>query len=299
MCFLFELCNDNKESVLLSSADFCFCFTQTFSLTVRRFQTHTQTLFSAFIFIMTSKYPSTYIEKYPRKLAFLIDCVNGINSFALSSQIIDNFPTNSDIFLFYPNNEPGMNRRFKRIESHNRGVFFYPTSEFGIGFHLSFILGQINDKYDDFIFLVEHHPAYEDLCHELINNNSKLKNHIQVRSFERFNEFEQFIKEMTRLQNENETKKLKDNQKVSLNYSRKHLFHACPYESRQESSNLYRFGEFLHHLDSEHTNVQYDYCTECQQILEKHNYEEQETFEEHLKDKHWQSNGFHLNIRPL
>lgn len=247
---------------------------------------------------MTNKYPSTFIEQYPRKLAFLIDCVNGLNSFALSSQTIDSFPPNSDIFLFYPKNEPGMIRRLKRMESRHHGVFFFPTSEYGTGHHLSFVLGQINDKYNDFIFIVEHHPAYEDLCQELVQNNSQLKEHIQVRSFERFNEFEQFIKEMTRLQNENETKKLKDNQKVVMNYSRKHLFHACPYESRQDSSNLYRFGEFLHHLDSNHPHLYYDYCTECQEILEKHNLDEQEIFEEHLKSKHWQSNGFHITIRP-
>jgi len=248
---------------------------------------------------MTDKYPSTFIEKYPRKMAFLIDCVYGINSFALSSRTIDSFPSNSDIFLFYPNDEPGMTRRFKRIESSNHGVFFFPTSHDGIVFNLSFILGQINEKYNDFVLLVSYHPAYEDLCQQLINNNNQLRNHIQVRSFERFNEFEQYLKEMTRLQNEDENKKLKENHKATLNYSKNHLFHACPYESPHESSNLYRFGELLHHLDIEHTNVYYEYCTECQQMLENHNLAEQKTFEEHLRDKHWRSNGFHLNIRHL
>jgi len=248
---------------------------------------------------MSPKYPSTFIQKYPRKLAFIIDCINGLNCFALSSQVIDNFPSNSDIFLFYPNDEAGMNRRLKRTESIHRGVFFFPTSEDGIIVNISFILGQINDKYDDFIIIDNYNPAYEDLCQQLINNNHQLKNHIQVRSFERFNEFEQFIKEMNRLQNENENKKLTEKQKVIMNYSKKHLFHSCPYESRQESSYLYRFGEFLHHLDNEHINVYYEYCTECQQILENHNLDQQDEFEEHLKDKHWKSNGFHLTIRHV
>ncbi|CAF0997528.1 unnamed protein product [Rotaria sp. Silwood1] len=248
---------------------------------------------------MTNKYPSTLIEKYPTKIAFLIDCVNGLNSFALYPRFMDNFPSNSDVFLFYPNNEPGMIRRLKRIEASNHGVFFFPTSELGIDFNISFLLGQINHIYNDFILIVEHHPAYEDVCQQLINNNDQLRDHIQVRSFERINEFEQFLKEMTRLQNENGNKKTNENHKVVMNYSKKHLFHACPFETRLESSILYRFGEFLHHLDTEHTNVYYEYCIECQQTLEKHNLEEQLAFEEHIRDKHWASNGFHVTIRPL
>jgi hypothetical protein len=246
---------------------------------------------------MTNKYPSTYIENYPRKIAFLIDCVNGLNSFTLFSRFIDNFPSNSDIFLFYHNDQPGMNRRLRRIESTSHGVFFFPTSEHGISFNLSFILGQINDKYNDFILIVDYHPAYEDLCQQLIRNNSQLRNHIQVRSFERTNEFEQFLRELTRLQNDNEDKKTKQNQQVTMNYSKKHLFHSCPFETNEESSNVYRFGEFLHHLDTEHGDVDYEYCKECQRILENHNLSEQEAFEEHLRDKHWESNGFHLTIR--
>ncbi|CAF1382546.1 unnamed protein product [Adineta steineri] len=248
---------------------------------------------------MSNQYPSTFIEKYPTKIAFLIDCINGLNSFALSPRFIDNFPPNSDVFLFYPNNEPGMTRRLKRIESSNHGVFFFPTSEHGTVFNLSFILGQISDKYNGFIIIAGYHPAYEDLCQQLINNHSQLRNHIQVRSFERMNEFEQFLKEMTRLENEVEKKnKKKDNHAITLNYSKKHLFHSCPFETKQESSNLYRFGEFLHHLDTEHNNVHYDFCTECQQLLENHNLTEHDTFQEHLKEKHWTTNGFHLTIRP-
>jgi len=248
---------------------------------------------------MSKIYPSTHIQQYPTKIAFLIDCVNGLNRSAFTSRFIDNFPLNSDVFLFYPNNEPGMNRLLKRMESSNHGVFFFPTSEYGMAFNLSFILGQISGKYDDFILLAAYHPAYEDLCQQLIVNHSQLRNHIQVRSFEHNNEFEQFLKEMSRLQNEDEHNKLQENQRIVVNYSKKHLFHSCPFESKQESSNLYRFGEFLHHLDSEHRNVYYEYCKECQQLLEHHDLSEHDAFEEHLRDKHWNSNGFHLTIRPL
>jgi hypothetical protein len=247
---------------------------------------------------MSEKYPSTFIQKYPTKTAFLIDCANGLSSFTFVPRFIDNFPPNSDIFLFYHNNEPGMNRRFKRFESDNHGVFFFPTTEHGVHFNLSFILGQIQDKYQDFILITDYHAAYGDLCEQLITNNSQLKNHIQVRLFGRMNEFEQFLKEMTRLQNDDE-KKNNENQRIVLNYSRKHLFHACPFETRQESSNLYRFGELLQHLDNEHTNMHYDYCKECQQIIESGNLKEFDVLEEHLQDKHWNANGFQLSIRHL
>ncbi|CAF2076583.1 unnamed protein product [Rotaria magnacalcarata] len=246
---------------------------------------------------MTDQYPSAFIQEYPTKIAFLIDCANGLNSVGLTSRFMDDFPLNSDVFLFYPNNEAGMNHRLRRIEANNHGVFFFPTSEYGIAVNISFLLGQINNVYNDFILIVEHHPAYEDICQALVQCNDELRNHIQVRSFERVNEFEQFLKEMTRLQNENEHKKLKENHKVVVNYSKKHLFHCCPFETRLDSSILYRFGEFLHHLDTEHTNVYYEYCAECQQIVENHNLDELVAFEEHIKDQHWENSGFHLTIR--
>ena len=248
---------------------------------------------------MTDRYPSIFVQKYSTKTAFLIDCANGLHRYAWNGNFIDNFPPNSDIFLFYPNNEPGMVRRVKRIELNNHGVFFFPTSENGIIFNISFILGQIYNKYNDFILIVDLHPGYEDLCQQLINNNSKLRDHIQVRSFERINEFEQFLHEMFRLQNENENIKVNENHQVTLNYNRKHLFNSCPFETRLESSNLYRFGELLYHLDTQHRNVYYEYCVECQQTLENHNLTERNTFEEHVAEKHWNNDGFHLTIRPL
>jgi hypothetical protein len=247
---------------------------------------------------MSSQYPSPFIQQYPTKLAFLIDCVNGLNSSALSSRFIDNFPPNSDIFLFSPDTEPGMARRLKRIESGNHGVFFFSTSEYGIGCSISFLLGQISDKYNAFILITRSHPAFEDLCRQLITQNAQLRNHVQVRAFERINEFEQFLREMTRLHNDDESKNKKENQRASINYSRKHLFHACPLESKQESTILYRFGELLQHLDNEHSNLHYDYCAECQELIENSNTNDLASFEDHLRDKHWQANGFHINIRP-
>ncbi|CAF4988364.1 unnamed protein product, partial [Rotaria socialis] len=35
---------------------------------------------------MTDQYPSTFIQEYPTKIAFLIDCANGLNSVALTSR---------------------------------------------------------------------------------------------------------------------------------------------------------------------------------------------------------------------
>ncbi|CAF0764972.1 unnamed protein product [Adineta ricciae] len=239
---------------------------------------------------MASQYPSTFIQQYPTKIAFLIDCAGGLNGFSLSSRFMDNFPPNSDIFLFYPNSEPGMNRRLKRIESDSHGVFFFPTLDYGIECTISFLLGQINDKYDAFTLVTSYHPAFENICHQLIANRSQLKNHIQVRSFENINQFEQFLKELIRLQNDTETSKT--NKKTVVNYSKKHLFHSCPFESKQDSTILYRLGDFLHHLDTEHANVHYDYCTDCEQLEN-----DPQSLEGHIQEKHWKANGFHVNIR--
>lgn len=246
---------------------------------------------------MTNQYPSTFIEQYPIKLAVLIDCAYGLNSFALTPQFMENFPANSDVFLFYPSSEPGMNRRLERIEIHNHGVFFFPTSDDGIDVNIAYLLGQINHVYNAFIIIVDQCSIYEDICQHLVDSNEELRDHIQVRSFQRVHEFEQFLKEVKRIQNENEHKKVKEDHKITLHYSKKHLFHACPLETKLDSTILYRFGELLHHLDTEHHGVQYKYCDECQQIIDNHEDNQQGQFEEHLRDQHWNRDGFHLTIR--
>jgi hypothetical protein len=246
---------------------------------------------------MNENYPSKFIEKYPRKFAFLIDCLNGIKMRNLFPRFLDNFPPNSDIFFFHEYNEPGMTRRLKRFASTTHGVYFCPTSETSLGFNLSFLLGQISEKYQDFILVSEYNSAYEDLCEQLVKTNVQLENHVQFRCFDGLNEFTQFLHEITRL--ENEDKPANETESIILNYSQENLFHSCPFETKQQSSYLYRFGQLLHHLDTEHSNIHYEYCSECKQIIDDKNTLASDTFEKHVQDKHWgRNNGFQLAIWP-
>ena len=248
---------------------------------------------------MPDQYPSTYLQNYPRKIAFLIDCVYGLNSTDLSSRLIEQFPVNSDLFLFYYQNEPGMNRRLKRLATNNHGVFFFPTSADGIALNISFILGQMGEKYEDLVVLTSHHPAYEDLCKKLIADHPSLTNHIQFRTFENVSAFEQFLAESTRLHSRTEKRDPTVDTHV-VHYGPNNLFHSCPCETVEQSSIVYRFGELLHHLDTEHENITYDYCSQCQQMVQEHNDDQRHHFEEHIQEHHWNDqSGFQLTIRSI
>ncbi|CAF1440159.1 unnamed protein product [Rotaria sordida] len=75
-------------------------------------------------------------EKYPSKFIF------------------DKFPSKSDIFLLYDNNNQSkLYRHLKQLKSNNHGIYLIPTSENAIAINLLFILDQINDKYNDFILV--------------------------------------------------------------------------------------------------------------------------------------------------
>ncbi|CAF4137468.1 unnamed protein product [Rotaria sordida] len=163
-------------------------------------------------------------EKYPSKFIF------------------NKFSSKNDIFLLYDNNNQSkLYRHLKRLKSNNHGIYLIPTSENAIAINLSFILDQINDKYNDFILVFDYNPIYEDICKQLIETNIQLKNHIQFRCFDHLNEFTQFYNEMTNLQNESKKKKIKQNL-LLLIIQKKKLFHSCPFETKQQSSYSYRFG---------------------------------------------------------
>ncbi|CAF4456865.1 unnamed protein product [Rotaria sp. Silwood2] len=240
---------------------------------------------------MNEKYPSRFIEKYTRKIACLIDCVDGINIRSLFPRFFDNFPSNSDIFIFYHNNQSRINRHLKRLTSNNHGIYFIPTSEDTIAINFSFKLGQINNKYNDFILISHYNRIYEDICQRLIETNIQLKNHIQFRCFDHLNEFIQFLNELTNLKNEN--KEENQIEFIIIHYSKEKLFHSCPFETEQQSSYLYRFGQLLHHLDTEHSHIHYEYCTECEKMIENSNSLDKNIFEKHLQNEHWKQNkGF-------
>lgn len=244
---------------------------------------------------MTATYPSTFLQQYPTKIAFLIDCTDGLNTWGLSPSFLDHFPTNSDAFFFYEKSEYYLRRRLKLLDANQRGKYVFATAPNGVPIHLSFILGQIHDKYTDFILITGQHAAYADLCRQLIANNARLKHHIQVRSFERLYEFEQFLQKMSQVPKEAQ---VNPSGTHVVHYSKEHLFHPCPFESREQSSNIYRFGELLYHLDTEHDNVKYEYCPECQTMIDKRNLEEANLLAKHIEEQHWKNdNGFQLSIR--
>ncbi|CAF1209077.1 unnamed protein product [Rotaria sp. Silwood1] len=237
-------------------------------------------------------------KKYSRKIACLIDCIDGIDISTLFPGFCDNFPLNCDIFIFYHTNQSKLNRYLKQLTSNNHDIYLIPISEDSIAINFSFKLGQINDKYNDFILVSNYNPIYEDICKRLLETNIQLKNHIQFRCFNHLNEFIQFLNEFTNLQNEN--KEENQTKPIIINYSKEKLFHSCPFETKQQSSYLYRFGQLLHHLDTEHSNVHYEYCTECEVMIENSNSLDKNIFEKHLKNEHWKENkGFQLFIWPL
>ena len=239
---------------------------------------------------MSHTYPSTYLQGRSQKIAFLIDCVDGLSVSTLTPALIDQFPSNSDIFLFYHRNERGIYRRLERLENDSHGVFYFPTEFGGIGTNISFTLGLIAEKYENFVIVTQLQPGFEDLCAQLVEAHPNLKNHVQQRSFGRFDEFEQFLDAFARLHSE--TAKT-----AVLHYNKNALFHSCPLETAAESSIVYRFAELLHHLDSEHEHLSYDYCRQCQQLLNERNYGEAYLFEEHIQNDHWdEEKGFRLSI---
>jgi hypothetical protein len=107
-------------------------------------------------------YPSTTVRDYSNKIAFLIDCDGGLGTAfhrecptVIEPQLIKNFPPNSDIFLFFNSNDPHIVKRMEELKYPN--VHKFPTiianSRNGANMNLSFILGAINNNYDNYIII--------------------------------------------------------------------------------------------------------------------------------------------------
>jgi hypothetical protein len=77
------------------------------------------------------------------------------------------------------------------------------------------------------------------------------------------------------------------------------IFHHCPLESWKQSSCLYRFKELLLHLDDKHPDFRYQYCSTCEEFIQKQGAYKQELFEQHQRKEHRENNaGFRLSISP-
>jgi len=158
-----------------------------------------------------NNYPSTTVRNYPNKIAFLIDCDGGLGKAfyprrptVIEPKLIKNFPPNSDIFLFFNSNDPNIVERMEELKYPNVHKFpnIIANSRNGADMNLSFILGAINNKYDNYIIIVRHDKAYEEIKERLKYTHPHLKNHIELRRFNDPEELTQYVREFNKSQEE-------------------------------------------------------------------------------------------------
>lgn len=158
-------------------------------------------------------YPSLIVQNSPMKRAFLIDCDGGLGSAfhskgqaGITSKLIQDFPSDSDIFLFFNSNDPNIVERMKNLKSQYSHVHIFPNiiknSPNGADMNLSFVLGTINNKYDNYIIIAGHDRAYEEIKQRLENTNPRLKNHVELRRFNNRKELIQYVRELVNIQEE-------------------------------------------------------------------------------------------------
>ncbi|UJR22491.1 hypothetical protein I4U23_025544 [Adineta vaga] len=54
-----------------------------------------------------------------------------------------------------------------------------------------------------------------------------------------------------------------ENESIRIDYNQNQFFHSCPFETKQQSTYLYRFDQLLYYLNTKHSTIHYDYCIEC------------------------------------
>jgi hypothetical protein len=175
-------------------------------------------------------YPSTAVQQYPTKIAFLIDCDGGLSTAfnpqrpaTIKPDLIKEFPSNSDIFLFFNSNDSSIVNRMEKLASDNPNVHTFPTisknSRNGADINLSFMLGAISDKYDDYIIIVGRDRTYEEIKKRLEMTQPRLKNHVEIRRFNSPNELAQYARELKKFENEDQAKPIevrsREQQKIS------------------------------------------------------------------------------------
>jgi len=154
-------------------------------------------------------YPSPTVRDSLTKFAFLIDCDGGLSSAFHSkdtSNLIERFPSKSDIFLFFNSNDSNIVERMKELKSKYSHVHIFPNlienSRNGADMNLSFVLGAISNKYDKYIIIVGLDQAYEEIKQRLENTNPRLKNHVELRRFKNPTELTQYVQELVKIQEE-------------------------------------------------------------------------------------------------
>jgi hypothetical protein len=158
-----------------------------------------------------NNYPSTGVQKHQTKIAFLIDCDGGLNAAfhpkpktGIKSELIKDFPLNSDIFLFFNSNDPNIVERMEKLKLDNPNVHVFPNiitnSKNGADMNLSFILGAISSKYDTYVIIVRQDRAYKEIKSRLENTDSRLKNRVDLHNFNDPDELAQYVRELDGVQ---------------------------------------------------------------------------------------------------
>jgi hypothetical protein len=159
--------------------------------------------------------PSTGVRQYQTKIAFLIDCDGGFSAAfhpkpttVIEPGLIKDFPSNSDIFLFYNSNDSNIVERMKELEPDNPNVHLFPNNisnaKNGADMNLSFILGAISEKYGTYVIIAGHDPAYEEIKIRLENTDSLLKNHVELRRFNGPTELAQYVRRLDEIPKEDQ-----------------------------------------------------------------------------------------------
>jgi hypothetical protein len=162
-----------------------------------------------------SKYPSAAIQQYSTKIVFLIDCDGGLSTVfdpkkatIIDPDLIKDFPSNSDIFLFFNTDDPHITDRLTRLGLDNPNVHAFPNlrrnSRSGAEINLFFMLGAINDKYDKYVIITRHDQAYEEIKERLEHTYPQLRNHVQVHHFNSPKVLAQYVRTLDKFQNEDQ-----------------------------------------------------------------------------------------------
>ncbi|UJR22496.1 hypothetical protein I4U23_025549 [Adineta vaga] len=257
------------------------------------------------------KYPSAAVRQHQTKIAFLIDCDAGLGTAFHSKKpklikpdLTKDFPPNSDIFLFFNRHDDHMVKRLEDLKDHNPNVHVFPTltynSRNGADMNLSFMLGLISDKYDSYVLVTRGDRAYEEVKQRLEYAYPQLKGHVDLQLFNSPKEMAEYIRKVYERQPEltNVTKlKVNDNQPKDVKFTLDNIFEPCPDKSCRQSTCLYRCRNLLIHLNDNHPNIRYQYCSKCEEMIGKNNPNENRLYAEHVQKEHVENNaGFCISI---
>ena len=158
-----------------------------------------------------NKFSSTNTHQREDKVAFLIDCDGGLSSAFYSKhlktikpELIEDFPSNSEIFLFYNSNDREIVERMEIMKSNHSNVYLFPNfkenCKNGADANLSFILGTISHKYNSYVIIARHEEIYLQLSERLKHTHPDLKDRVELRRFSSPKQLKQYVQEIVKVQ---------------------------------------------------------------------------------------------------